>query len=147
MMCRQVLSRVWAAVGARFPPQRRAAGRRAWPIRGHCPDFCLAKSLHRLLKRKPRTRTPPAFARTPGQPGLGTHERQLPACCAPGGAARARKTLISLTQEGCVHRSRSPGVAPGWPRPLPSEIRSRLVIKMFDADPSYFQGMRWCLCP
>lgn len=129
-MRRQVLSRVRAAVGAR-------SLRGARLIPGNRPKLLPSRGLASISQPETRRRTL-ALARALGQRGLGAHNTPLPARSAPG-EPPGGDTLTGLAQDGCVLGARE---APGWPRPLRSEIRSRPVVKMFDVDPSYFQGMK-----
>lgn len=127
MMRRQVLSRVWAAVGAR--------SLRARPVPGTVQSFCSARALCRSLSRK--ARRGPRLSQEPwASRGPGAHSPLLPA---RSRAETPPSTPQPRTRRACPVR---PGAAPGAPRPLRSDRRGRRVVKMLDVDPSYFQGMK-----
>lgn len=137
-MRRQVLSRVWAAVGARS--LRGAGGPGSAPARsrGTVQSFCPAGDSHRFLSRKPRGghwqehQASRVLAHTT--------RRFLRAAPRAGSAARRRHTHRPCTRRACP-RGR------GRLRAGPAHCKVKhaagvWLLKMFDVDPSYFQGMK-----
>lgn len=136
-MRRQVLSRVWAAVGARS--LRGAGGPGSAPARsrGTVQSFCPAGDLHRFLSRGPRG------GHWQEHQASGSWHRRHAASCAqrPRRAARRRDTHRPASHKKGVSWGR------GWLRAGPAHCEVKhaagvWLVKMFDVDPSYFQGMK-----